>query len=229
MFSVRFKKCLVLAAVVAVVSLASVASANVVTNGSFESGMAGWTLSGDGGATGWPPTQGYPQECDNGNPGSNFMGYIVNLHGATAKSSLSQTISLVGGVDYRIFFRYNSINAWTSNSQIAVKLGDTDLYWDFFPPADGNWTYNKPFYTSDSPFWAGAGVGEKHFTVAASGDYVLSFIQNGFVDTNLDTRYATRTMITGISVTPPVPEPGSLMALIAGLGGLVGFAGRRKA
>lgn len=218
---IRFKSSLAISILVTGLLAISPVCANLVENGSFETDsfcgandITGWAEYGNTGLAWNPDIYGYPSMNDNGLiPDGKNAAYLLDKD-----SSISQTIyRMKAGVNYHLHYRDNSRNVWTSYSQVTVKLGDQTLDWHYFNSVENAWSYSKPYYTRDVDF-----------TVAADGDYLLSFIQTGVIPSDLDPQYHACSLVDDIVLTgSAVPEPSSVLALLTGIAGLAGFARKR--
>lgn len=190
---------------------ASAAHAAVVTNGSFESGLSGWTTSGSGTTPGIGITV-----LTTG--GSNTTGYGDNVpnydgtHAAffvddNARETLSQSISLVGGQKYTLSFGLFATSSG-ANNQFGFSLADLV----------GGATLST-LSNTDVPVgvWTGYSYA---FTALATQNYLLSF------DFGSGPAPAKDVLLDAVSVTA-VPEPATWAMMMLGFLGL-GFLGYRQ-
>lgn len=199
-------------------------SAELITNGSFETGnFSGWSLSNVGGGTapvvipynsnaGWPGGAfGEPIPVDNASPGDagNFVAYFSS--DTAHPDTLSQTVNVIAGQTYNLSF-------------------------DYYVPQNG---YNNPydatlsFLIDGNPagatLQAGSVIGTPATTwfnfattykALTNGPVTLAFQFNGLGVTAADFAVDKVSM-------QAVPEPGTWAMMILGLG-IVGASFRRR-
>jgi PEP-CTERM motif len=215
-------------ALLASVALTAPAQAqNLLTNGSFESGFAGWTLGGTSG-DGFPPvvipynsSAGYPggafgEPIPNddavGNPGFDPVGdkavyFVADL---ARPQTLSQMVNIVAGTSYTFGFDvYLPANGAANGNDATLSA------------TVGGFTFAS-FSASASPVqdWV-------HFSSAgvATGTGLVDFIftYNSFgvpaKDFVIDRVY--------FATTASVPEPATWAMMLMGFG-IIGFAMRRR-
>jgi hypothetical protein len=163
-----------LAGVIAGLVVSTSASAAIVTNGSFEDGLTGWTATGSGNnpgigitviTTGGANSTGYGDNVPNYD-GSHAAFFVDD----NATQSLSQAVALNGGVTYALNFALfatasgaNNPFAFTltdmlgavltnSNDSAAVPVGQwTNYSYNFTTPSDGNYLLNFNFVSGPTP------------------------------------------------------------------------------
>jgi hypothetical protein len=218
----------ILLAAAAMLAMAAPASAqNLVANGSFESGFAGWTLGNVGGGT--APVV-IPYGSPSGYPGGAF-GEAIGPNGVASLSpdaigasvayfssdtanpdSLTQSINLVAGVTYNVGFDYyapaNGINN-PFDATLAFLVNGV--------PAGGTLTAGSASGTQ-AQTWFNFNTS---FVAAATGPASLTFEFRGLGSTAAD--FA----IDRVYTIAAVPEPAAWGMMIGGFG-LAGMAVRRR-
>ncbi|WP_426960198.1 carbohydrate binding domain-containing protein [Muricoccus radiodurans] len=191
------------------------ASAAIVTNGSFENGLNGWTTTGSGVTPGIGITV-----IETG--GTNSTGYgdnVANYDGTHAAffvddqavEDLFQSVSLKAGVFYSLSFAL-----WATASGAANPFNFT---------LENSVGLNVLDTTGNSGNSTGVPVGtwtpySYNFTVNSDDNYRLNFhFTSGLTP-------AKDVLLDGVAITA-VPEPATLALFGAGLLGL-GFVRRRK-
>lgn len=198
---------------------ASASPVNLLANGSFENGFAGWTVAGTGtpygtpliittnGSTAGPYGDIVPADNVSQSPDA------VGTHAAyfvddAATESLTQSVSVIAGTTYQVGFDYfvtqsgaNNLYPFTLSVALGPEIFTMDTTID--PVVAGSWAH-----FSDS------------FTAGASGSAIFTFAYNSgpqpAKDVIVDEVYATA-----------VPEPLTLSLFGAGLAGLAFFRRRR--
>ncbi len=207
--------------------LAVFAAPNLVTNGSFETGLSGWTQGGvvGGGfpvvAIDYGAAQPYP---------TGAFGEAVPVDNAAGNISPD-----AAGKHAAYFVDDNSTNESLSQS-VFLTAGSYQIGFDAYAPQNG---YNNGGDASFSGVVAGVTLASynvsqgpatqwQHFSgianIAADGNYNVAFTFNTFGGYSKDI-VIDRVYIT----TAPVPEPETYALMLAGLGALAFVARRRKA
>jgi PEP-CTERM motif len=220
MFTMFATRPLAIAAVAAFALAAPLAAqANLIVNGSFETEAqagASWTVLA--GLTGWQADAGSGVELRNAvagaaHQGANFI--ELDTHTGTfgnnnfdnsTNSGLRQTVSTQAGASYELTWFYSP------REGVAADSNDIKVYW------------NGNLLTTNG----GSGEGKSgnewtsfSFTVTGTGSDTLRFAAGGKAD-------SLGGSLDSVSlVAAPVPEPGSLALLVAGLAA-VAFVARRR-
>lgn len=199
------------------------AATNLVTNGSFESGLAGWTIGGTDGQ-GYPPVAIYY---------NNPSGYPIGAFGEAVPPDNSASLSPDAVGDRAAYFVTDLAKAQSLSQTIFLTPGRYQFGFSAFAPANGyanagdarfsatllgNTIANYLVSTGPVRTWqAFSGL----TTISTAGLYTVNFQ----FDTNL---YPSKDVVIDRVYVAAVPEPASWMMLIAGFG-LVGLARRRSA
>jgi hypothetical protein len=203
-----------------VVAAPLAAHANLIVNGSFEADALAadsWTVLA--GLTGWQADVSSGVELRNAvvglaQAGANFIELDTNpgrfgnsRFDNSTNSAIWQTVGTQAGASYELSWFYSP------RSGVAASSNDIQVSW------------NGSLLATSS----GSGVGqsgnawtEYTFTVTGTGNDVLRFAAGG----NADRLGGSLDNVA--LVAAPVPEPGSLALLLAGLA-TIGFAARRRA
>lgn len=224
------KKTLTITAALAIAVAATPASAatNLLTNGSFESGLTGWTVSNTGSGTGYSapvviaynqasayPTGAFgeavPTDNAPGNPGFDAVGSnFLYLSSDVGTNVISQMVSLVAGTSYTFGFDYylpNNGYANPNNATLTASLAGVPFAsFALGTQPAATWLFNSAART---------------FTANTTGTFALSFAGNGYPakDVAIDRVF--------LAQTAAVPEPATWALMLAGFG-LIGFAMRRR-
>lgn len=196
---------------------ATSASAAIVNNGSFESGLSGWAVFDSIGTT---PGRGITVVPTTGLVDSTgYNDYVPSRDGAHAAffvddnafQSLSQFVSLVGGTQYNLNFSLFATESGAGNT-FNFKLFDSV---GFFTLANVNTNLTAPAGT-----WTDYSYS---FTAPVTSDFYLL----NFLFTSGKTP-AKDVLLDAISITSaPVPEPATWALMIGGFA-LAGVAMRRR-
>lgn len=198
---------------------------NLVTNGSFESGLTGWTIGGvDNDSPPYPPvailynsatpypTGAFGEAVPQNNaptispdPVGDRAAYFVSDF--AVNQSLSQTVFLNPGMYQIGFSAYAPANGF-SNAGDATFSGIVTVLLANYAVSAGPSTTWQTF----------SGV----TNIAAAGNYLVEFVFN----TNF--RPSKDIVIDQVYVVPePIPEPGTYALLLAGIA-MLGFMTRRR-
>jgi hypothetical protein len=168
-------------------------SGNLITNGSFESGTTGWTITG---SNYFRYDTSYPYSAA---PPDGTHAITFNNGNTPADTTFSQTVTTVANQSYTLTFQ-QGLNAWqtTASQTIQVK-------------AQGNSVLNTQNYTLNGT-GAGAPNGDQFFQqrtftfTADSSTTTISFHDVSTATVNIDTQ------LDDISLTAnPNPPPGNLI------------------
>ena len=182
-------------------------AAPIVTNGGFESGLTGWTLS---------DPDGYIFTCGpNPNPCTNPAGFqqtgaphsggVAVVMGDFSPRTLSQALSTISGERYDISF-------WMANCPDRAECKPNGMKVEF-----GGQTL-LPSQAFDSFGWTQFVFSN---ILATSNSSTLSF--SGY---NTPAFFMLDDISVAQAALPSVPEPGTLM--LVGLAGALGLAGGRR-
>jgi len=220
-------KKILLAAVAALIVAAPASAQNLISNGSFEGGFAGWTLGNVGGGTApvviaYGNPTGYPSGAFGEAIGPNNVAtlspdgvgdMVAYFSSDTANpDSLTQTINLVAGKTYNIGFDY-----YAPANGIANPFDATLAFLIDGLPVGGVLTAGSASGTA-AQTWFNFGTS---FVAAASGPASLTFEFRGLGSTAAD--FA----IDRVYAVAAVPEPAAWGMMIGGFG-LAGMAIRRR-
>lgn len=180
---------------------------NLVINGDFETGtLSGWTAHPDP-----DPAGGQFVGNDNSFSSTPHAGKVFNDAAFHQVGTISQTLATIAGQVYKLEFDLQRLD--TGNGPVtnfaSVSLGGNVLFAQ--TDVDSDWS---------------------HFTfsnlTATGASTVLEFGNRNYFDFNqLDNISFVQTSDDGLPTDPgTVPEPGSLLLLLAGLGVLGGIRGR---
>ncbi|MYM65401.1 PEPxxWA-CTERM sorting domain-containing protein [Pseudoduganella sp. FT55W] len=198
----------IIAASLLAFAAAGASATDLVTNGSFEDGGAGW---GSTQTTGFAPVSAYINCCGidgSGYPGVNGVAAAFFGWGQMTGGTIFQDLATVAGNTYTVNFSYGAISGSALQTMTVEASNGQSLLGSLDVSAYG--THNQAALVSPYSFT---------FVATSSSTHLL------FRDTSVNTD-STDGMLDMVSVTA-VPEPGTYAMLLAGLG-LVGFAARRR-
>jgi hypothetical protein len=220
------------AAVAAVLATSpALAATNLVTNGSFESGLAGWTIGGTdtdsplrppaaifyNSATAYP-TGAFGEAVPVNNAPTNSpdaagdrAAYFVSDF--TVNQSLTQQVFLTAGTYQIGFSAYSPQNGFDNDGEATFTGTIAGVPLANFAVSSGPATTWQTF--------AGA------TNIAVDGLYSVSFVFNTNFDPSKDVVIDQVYIIAGNPPLPAIPEPATWAMLITGFG-LVGAAMRRR-
>ena len=215
-----------IAAFAAISAVPANAAPNLIANGSFEQGLAGWTVVNNGQinseaqvinynqASAYPTGafgEAVPTDNNSSNPGFDAVGSkFLYLSTDTGNNTLSQTVNLVAGTSYTFGFDYylpaNGYANPNNATLVASLAGGEFARFDLGSQAATTWLYASAART---------------FTASQSGAFTLSFSGNGVTakDVGIDRVFMAQ--------TSAVPEPATWAMMIGGFG-LVGASMRRR-
>jgi hypothetical protein len=223
------RKTLLLATVFAASLTGAASAANLVTNGSFESGLTGWTIGGTTGG-GFPPVaifygsaSGYPtgafgeavpqNDAPTNSPdevGARAAYFVDDL---ATNQSLSQLVALTPGIYQIGFSAYAPANGFANFYDATFKglVASVEL---------ANYAVSAGPVTTWQTFAGAANIG-------IAGNYLVEFVFN---TAGVPAKDVVIDQVYIIEGNPPigVPEPTTLALFGAGLIGL-GLARRRAA
>jgi hypothetical protein len=215
---------LTVASVAALLAAAGTAKADIVTNGTFSSGLSGWSILGTGGTT---PGIGITA-INLGGPGQStpFGDVILDAPGGTstaayfvddnANEALGQNITLAANTAYTLTFDLYATNSGAGN-QFNFLLTDS-------VGAIASSSFGNASQPGSSTVPVGTWTLETlQFTTGAAINYGLLF------DFTAGATPAKDVVLTNVAINPAVPEPGSFVLLGSGLLAAAGVIRRRIA
>ena len=207
---------------------------NLVQNGSFETGLAGWGVGGAQGA--------FPVGAIFYNSATQ---YPTGAYGEAVPQANSSTLSPdASGTRAAYFVDNHAVNASLSQTNV-LEAGTYRIGFDAYAPANG---YKNPFDASFVAQIAGVTLADYMVSegpattwvnysglasIASDGNYLVSFVFNtpglgSAKDVVLDRVFVLATDEAG--GTPiGIPEPGTLALLGLGIAGLAVFRNRKNA
>lgn len=191
---------------------ANAATVNLITNGNFEAGLTGWTISNPSNN----PLMVELVDIDGSGPSalSNALKMQTGGGFGTNDINLSQTVSVVAGQEYTLHADLAALGGsqWTnaSGGEITARLGATIIdSFNFGEIQPNTWE----FATLDATF-----------TAAASGLFDLQIFRPYTNNSTTPWQF-----IDNISVeTNVVPEPSTMLLLGTGILGFAGISRRKK-
>ena len=174
--------------------LSATASANVLVNGNFESGLTGWSLTGVAGLASAPYFGG-------GTPAANGVYMAVFNQGEQQASGvLSQSFATVAGHTYHVAFDYGTNNGNWQQINAVVAANDHSVL--------------------SSGFYAAPGPVLRAFAFDFTATDAVSTLT--FNDVHGNWTYSTDGLLDNVVVADAsaVPEPASIALLAVGLAGL---------
>jgi hypothetical protein len=218
LFVCRLKPLLFAAAMIA----ASASHANLLTNGSFESGafvnqgsdtmspaagstvITGWTVVTD--TTAWiGATNPFGLSASDGS----FFLDLTNYQAGAPFAGVSQVITTTPGATYALTFDLGGSNFWGRPDSLTASAAGTSQ--TFTTGAASTGTPNNDWYHESMTFVATGAT----TTITLQGQAGISYI--GLDNANVEFVSAA-----------PVPEPGTWALMLGGLAATVGLARRRR-
>jgi hypothetical protein len=199
----------IIAASLLAFAAAGASATELVTNGSFEDGGAGW---GSTETVGFAPISAYINCCGidgSGYPAANGVAAAFFGWGQQTGGTIFQDLTTVAGQTYTVNFSYGAISGSALQTMTVSASNGSSLLGSLDVGAYG--TTNQAALVSPYSFT---------FVANSSSTHLL------FSDTSA-TSINTDALVDRVSVTAAVPEPETYAMLLAGLG-LVGFAARRR-
>jgi hypothetical protein len=201
-----------LIAVLGLLSLTAPASANLVTNGDFETnGLSGWTIGPVNGNVAALTGANYQPCCGTTGTQAELDNHFASFgsgNQSIAGVTISQTFTTVAGQTYNFSFSYGALGGGSEDLQFEIISGRlTTLL-----TASANDDLNNVFHTMSGTF------------VAASSTTIKFGDLGGIANTQADN---VDFIIDNVSITA-VPEPSTWAMMILGFIGLGFTAYRRK-
>lgn len=208
---------------VALLAAGPAAASNLVTNGSFESGLDGWTVIGS-------ESQGYPPVAITY---GEAVPYPDGAFGEAVPPDNAVSLSL-DPVGTRAAYFVSDFSAGQGLQQsVFLNPGKYNIGFSYYAPANGYANGNDARFSGtvggvtlvNALVSAGPSTTWLNFTglanIVAAGNYDVAFVfdTNGFP--------AKDVVIDRVYIQAAVPEPQSWAMLIAGFG-LIGAAARRR-
>jgi len=210
-----------LAALLASASLPATA-ANFVSNGSFESGLSGWTLSG-GNLTNFPPVAIF-YGAGQAYPGGAFGEAVP------ASNALTNSPDVVGG--RAAYFVSDFAGPHTLSQTVALTAGTYQIGFSYYAPANGFANAGEATFAGiiagltlvNAAVSAGPATTWRAFqgvaNIAADGNYLVEFVFNTNFNPSKDVVIDQVYIIAGNPPPPGVPAPAALALFGIGLMGL---------
>lgn len=219
--------------VAAALAASPAAAVNLVTNGSFESGLAGWTIGGI-------DTQGFP-------PVAIFYGaaapYPTGAFGeAVPADNAPGSLSPDAAGERGLYFVSDFTVDQSVSQSVFLTPGSYQIGFSVYAPANGYANAGDAFFSgsiagvtlASYAVSSGPATTWQHFggtaTIVTPGVYTVSFVFNTNLFPSKDVVVDRVYIIPGGGggpVIPGIPEPATWAMLITGFG-LVGAAIRRR-
>ncbi|TAF02715.1 MAG: PEP-CTERM sorting domain-containing protein [Nostocales cyanobacterium] len=206
------------AAVIALGVAGNAQAANLVTNGNFDAGLTGWTISNPSSS----PNGVAAIDIDGGGPLGTSAAFFTKAAGGfgTQPLNLSQTVSLVAGKTYSFFANIASVGGTRTNSSggiVTASIAGTNI---------ANFNFGS-ILANNLEVSTLSGT----FTASTTGSQLLNlnFFRPFTFSSNSPTNYVDNVILEGEAVAA-VPEPASLMGIL-GLGafGVTSLRKRKQA